>query len=234
MTQSFTKIKEINKDIDYLLKQLNKGDLSFLSGKGKFIYLIIASIIFLLYNNGIIPEFVITLIIIGGALIYILGIIKQGDIIESLKDIKEINKALHEEEFQTDKIEMIYEKIGTIYGIITKLHSFKILKPEKFRIEKKGELIDISKEFENFLQNELLFLVNYISDLRSDLSIRLAEQKNLLEGAKGEVEKIEQTPLPPLSGGLETGLMQVSELQKSRLDKQIKQFEELQRVLVKV
>ncbi|MBP9779865.1 hypothetical protein KBD33_04580, partial [Candidatus Gracilibacteria bacterium] len=71
-------------------------------------------------------------------------------------------------------------------------------------------------------------------NLRSDLSIRLAEQQNLLESAKGDVEKIEQTPLPPLSGGLETGLMQVSELQKSRLDKQIKQFEELQKVLVKV
>jgi len=61
--------------------------------------------------------------------------------------------------------------------------------------------------------------------LRSDLSIRLAEQQSTLESAKSEVEKnITWT----------TELNQVSELQLARLNRQIEKFEELQRVLVKI
>jgi hypothetical protein len=63
-----------------------------------------------------------------------------------------------------------------------------------------------------------------LTDLRSDLKIRLTEQQNLLESAKSEVEKN--------IGGM-SALEEVSELQRARLDRQIEQFEELQRVLVK-
>ncbi len=62
-------------------------------------------------------------------------------------------------------------------------------------------------------------------NLRSDLATRLTEQQQILESAKTEVEKnITGTP----------ELLAVSEAQQVRLDRQIEQFEELQRVLVKV
>ncbi len=69
-----------------------------------------------------------------------------------------------------------------------------------------------------------MIIIN-LTDLRSDLATRLAEQQQILEWAKSEVEKnITGTP----------ELLAVSEAQKIRLDRQIEQFEELQRVLVKV
>ncbi len=72
---------------------------------------------------------------------------------------------------------------------------------------------------------ELQYFILLLTDLRSDLSIRLAEQQSTLESAKSEVEKnITWT----------TELNQVSELQLARLNRQIEKFEELQRVLVKV
>jgi hypothetical protein len=62
-------------------------------------------------------------------------------------------------------------------------------------------------------------------NLRSDLATRLTEQRSTLESAKTEVEKnITGTP----------ELLAVSEAQQLRLDRQIEQFEELQRVLVRV
>lgn len=68
-------------------------------------------------------------------------------------------------------------------------------------------------------------LLKFINNLRSDLSIRLTEHQQSLESAKLEVESNIQWT---------TELKQASELQRTRLDKQIEQFEELQRVLVKV
>ena len=68
-------------------------------------------------------------------------------------------------------------------------------------------------------------ILSILLDLRSDLAIRLTEQQSTLEQAKSEVEKnIVGTP----------ELLAVSELQKTRLDRQIEQFEELQRVLMRV
>lgn len=62
-------------------------------------------------------------------------------------------------------------------------------------------------------------------DLRSDLQIRLNEQQKILESARSEfTDNIRWS----------SELAEVSELQKVRLDKQIEQFEELQKILVKV
>ena len=80
-------------------------------------------------------------------------------------------------------------------------------------------------KYSNTLNTILLTLIKYLTDLRSDLATRLAEQRSVLESAKTEVEKnITGTP----------ELVAVSEAQQVRLDRQIEQFEELQRVLVKV
>ncbi len=72
------------------------------------------------------------------------------------------------------------------------------------------------------MYNNLQIIIN---DLGSDLEKQLTEKQKILESAKSEVSKhITWT----------TELDQVSELQRARLDRQIEQFEELQRVLVKV
>ena len=68
-------------------------------------------------------------------------------------------------------------------------------------------------------------MVEMIHQLKSQLIQNILEQRQILESAKTEVEKnITGTP----------ELLAVSEAQQVRLDRQIEQFEELQRVLVKV
>lgn len=80
-------------------------------------------------------------------------------------------------------------------------------------------------EFSSAVKDIFEWIMDIVLNLHSDLSIRLAEQEKILESAKSEVEKnISWT----------TELNQVSELQRARLDRQIEQFEELQRVLVKL
>ncbi len=64
-----------------------------------------------------------------------------------------------------------------------------------------------------------------IRNLINDLILNTEKQQQSLESAKSEVEK---------NIAWTTELEQVSELQRARLDKQIEQFEELQKVLVKV
>ena len=76
-----------------------------------------------------------------------------------------------------------------------------------------------------YLQKYISDLMKFLLDLRSDLANRLTEQQQILKWAKSEVEK-------NITGSPE--LLAVSEAQKIRLDRQIEQFEELQRVLVRV
>jgi hypothetical protein len=84
---------------------------------------------------------------------------------------------------------------------------------------------DIKVKLKEYVDTLLLEAIATIHKFRSDLVTRLAEQRSALESAKTEVEKnITGTP----------ELLAVSEAQQVRLDRQIEQFEELQRVLVKV
>ena len=68
-------------------------------------------------------------------------------------------------------------------------------------------------------------MLDIIYHLKSQLIEHIAKQQQILESAKTEVEQnITGTP----------ELLAVSEAQQVRLDRQIEQFEELQRVLVRV
>jgi pyruvate-formate lyase len=78
---------------------------------------------------------------------------------------------------------------------------------------------------QNILRYVEYYTTTILKDLRSYLHTRVTEQQKALESAKSEVEK-------NILGT--TTLEQVSEIQKARLDRQIEQFEELQKVLVKV
>ncbi|NRH21199.1 hypothetical protein HOO68_04090 [Candidatus Gracilibacteria bacterium] len=105
--------------------------------------------------------------------------------------------------------------LDTIPVILDKIK--KIEKIFRYNLNEKNSLEIKSLELE--------YITLILIDLRSDLQLRLTEQKNTLESAKSEVKKnIRGT----------TELNKVSELQGARLDKQIEQFEELQRVLMKV
>ncbi len=64
----------------------------------------------------------------------------------------------------------------------------------------------------------------FLIDLRSDIIFHLKTEQRKLKKAKWEIEL-------KISGA--THLENVSELQKARLDRQIEQFKELQKVLIK-
>lgn len=117
------------------------------------------------------------------------------------------------------------ELIQSINEIIEKIDEINELRWDLVRLDKK---IQKSKSLRTnywwLIANTIDWILTIISDLRSDLQIRLAEQQQTLEQAKSEVEQT-------IKGSTE--LKQVSELQQARLDRQIAQFEELQRVLVK-
>ena len=118
------------------------------------------------------------------------------------------------------KIEELWEILiisNNTLQLIQKLAKFKyfvkIFYPRK--IQSYNKIFNI--------QYSVILLI--LTDLRSDLLIRLTEQQESLKSAKSEVESHIKWTIE---------LDQVSELQRIRLDKQIEQFEELQRVLVKV
>lgn len=114
----------------------------------------------------------------------------------------------------TQSINDIINKNQEILSLIVKVKNYK-------KIINLFTNIDISE----IHKATILWNISILTDLRSDLSIRLIEQEQILKSTKSEVESnIKWTTL----------LEQVSELQKTRLDKQIEQFEELQRVLIKV
>lgn len=134
--------------------------------------------------------------------------------------------------------------------LLKKLNAFNIFyKNTLSKIEKIDEIL-IGTQFIYWIANKLSLLWNYaysqnseylfkylrlqdsqishciqiLLNLKSDLTLNINEQQKSLKSAKSEVEENIQWT---------TELDQVSELQKTRLDKQIEQFEELQRVLVK-
>ncbi len=142
--------------------------------------------------------------------------------------IKDVNILLFRDISEIQTIIEILDKINKIYFIMRIL--LKIKKFWKF-INK----LTLNSNYVSLRKNSLMLLIelldrniNWIiwllSDLRSDLSIRLTEQRSLLESAKWDVKKHIQWT---------TELESISELQKIRLDKQIEQFEELQKILIR-
>ncbi len=114
-----------------------------------------------------------------------------------------------------------FDKTESIDEIVTKMETMRLLISKDYLYIKQKRL----RVFKKLVKKEILFCTSVLYDLRADLSTRLTEQQSILKQAKSEVsEHIHWTD----------ELNQVSELQQARLDKQIEQFEELQRVLVKI
>ena len=135
------------------------------------------------------------------------------NIINSVESL--ICSIIHNIQFTQDTEEILI-KVENIYKLNTELLQIQNRIRSSWQYRKK---------YEDMIPETYKWLKAILTDLRSDLSIRLSEQQSTLESAKSEVEKnITWT----------TELESVSELQRARLDRQIEQFEELQRVLVKV
>ena len=126
----------------------------------------------------------------------------------------------------SNTIDEYIEQKQTIEEILLKVEYINKLNKAFLSMEKKIQSnMKFRKKYGNLVNKSLEWLSDILTNLRSDLQLRLEEQQKTLEQAKSEVEQnIHGT----------TELDQVSELQKNRLDRQIEQFEELQRVLVKV
>ncbi len=118
----------------------------------------------------------------------------------------------------TENIDEILLKLKDIHTLVKKI--IVIIGFFRFTIKDSER-----QEIYQYLAERAVFILAFSINLRSDLQVRLMEQQKILESAKSKVSKhITWT----------TELDHVSGLQRVRLDKQIEQFEELQRVLVKV
>ena len=124
-------------------------------------------------------------------------------------------------------IEESIQIIQTIDEILIKLNEVYLLHKKLILIRNIIEFTgnDTYIELNRTIKKSLSWSISIITNLQNDLTLRLTEQQKALEWAKSDVEmNIAWTP--ELNG--------VSELQKARLDRQIEQFEELQKVLMKV
>lgn len=117
-----------------------------------------------------------------------------------------LTKNIHKENKDIDEILDILEKV---YKIIQKYNS--------------GKIFDKTLEKEVLL-NQIQYFLMVIEFLKQDIISIINKNKAQL---KIWIKNTEQISISP-------ELNQVSEIQKIRLDRQIEQFEELQRVMVKV
>ncbi len=182
----------------------------FFSNKADSIFTIggwaIGALIFMAYTASI-----LTLIFLLSNLPeYILReLIKQGEIIDGIM-MNELNS-----------VSDVSQILSTTTNIYKRSRISSFLRNTFFFLFSKPLIRGIALYHQETIQSA----ISVLTDLRSDLATRLTEQQKILESAKTEVEKnITGTP----------ELLAVSEAQKLRLDRQIEQFEELQRVLVRV
>lgn len=126
-----------------------------------------------------------------------------------------------------DLLEIHKELIGTftitesLDGILEKTELLeKMIRENLWFIKKKNLRI-----FKDLSTKEVIFCHSILSNLRSDINLRAEEQKATLKQAQIDISKYITWS---------DSLNKVSELQKSRLNEQIRQFEDLQKVLIQV
>lgn len=233
-------LTETSKKISQTKSQLKSG---LLSWENWFFYFITLIILFWsIFINKLYPDKNYSLygfIIIMGMIYvfpFILWFFLKIYLLRDLEKIKSINIYLTHDINKLSNPEEILFKTQALYKTLKRLIFYRRIWFDSFTLylyKWRYDLINGHFWWQRKLQwnlewlyiNESFIIYELLRDLRSDLSIRLTEQQKTLEQAKSEVEKnIKWT----------TELNQVSELQRARLDRQIEQFEELQRVLVKV
>lgn len=162
-------------------------------------------------------EWILALFIANSAMLFYSFAKMESYYKSSTKELTKHNDSLLELTVWINNIDEILNIIEIIWGIMQKIDNRKII----FKIFCNQDAFDI---YTRLIKNEIELISTILNELYSDLQLRIAQQQLILEYTKSEVENnITWT----------TELSNVSELQKIRLDRQIEQFEELQRVLVK-
>lgn len=138
-----------------------------------------------------------------------------------IKNIKENIIHLHESIYsdieKTQDIDEIVSKVSEIFLLQKRLLKiFNILKTiNSWSLQIYSKIIEESSKW-------ILYI---LSDLSSDLSVKITQQQILIKKGESEVDKnLSWTP----------ELLAVSEAHKLRLDRQIEQFEELKKRLEKI
>ena len=75
----------------------------------------------------------------------------------------------------------ILKQLGSIQKLIKKIQIYKYI--WKYTISDTGIFF-----MKKYIKLEVLFIIQALTDLRSDLSIRITEQQQTLKSAKSEVE----------------------------------------------
>lgn len=130
------------------------------------------------------------------------------------RSISNIAKSISKKIKDTQNIDEILIKLRECEKLMRKMKNLRIL--FFWNTSLKNSILQCQEEIINWLQR-------VITDINSDLKIRIIQEAEILKQAKSEVSK-------NLTGTLE--LLEVSKTQKLRLDRQIEQFEELQKRLI--
>lgn len=135
---------------------------------------------------------------------------------ECIRTICDLNLFLENTKENLDSLDIIIDKIEKNHVSIREIRL-----PRKIRKNPLDHKIVSKKQ----LEAQVFFYLKILNDLKIDFITEIEKKVTELQSAKSETtSNISWTP----------ELSKVSDLQKARLDRQIEQFEELQRVLVKV
>ena len=128
---------------------------------------------------------------------------------------KKVYELLSKELLNIDEVEIVLDKVKQIYSIIRVLIVFRYFK----------EWFKTGRNYRDSTEEQIQFLYNISKNLIEDLKIKIKKHENIIQQARWEIsDKVKET------SKWSEGLL----LQKVRLDQQIEQFEELQKVLVKL
>ncbi len=186
--------------------------LAWFTGFSTILFLVVSTLFHInIFSILILPVFILWILSL------VLDVIGWLFLSKILTSIKECNIELWKIQSKVEELWEILNLCNFLLEMIQRLSKFRyflrIFYPRKIQ------------SYHKIFSMQYTIILSILLDLRSDLAIRLTEQQSTLEQAKSEVEKnIVGTP----------ELLAVSELQKTRLDRQIEQFEELQRVLMRV
>jgi hypothetical protein len=111
---------------------------------------------------------------------------------------------------------LIYKNIITIFRWKKMIHWALFYREKGWKV--------IWENIDHFLEMEITYIYQLLSNLRSDLYLHIENTQWVLKSSKDEIESA-----TTWTNEFES----ISELQRARLDKQIEQFEKLQKILMR-
>ncbi len=146
---------------------------------------------------------------------------KLASIRESYKkitaSIRENSSKLYENYSSLCEIEDILEYSNNLYSYLESIKDYR-------KMSEKALSPLAQRYLKEYIVESIKFALVVLRDIYDDMKIGLKKKRYLLLGAKSSLSSVSWTP----------ELTQVSEIQRTRLDRQIEQFEALQRILTKI